>query len=101
MGATESSAEPGGAAEDALAKILAEADAAAAAEDWDRSIEKYRKLLNFDRAFQGAEAKLQWALRMRDIDALYRQGKAALQAQRYSEALTALRKARLMYASNY
>lgn len=101
MSARENSEEPNSAAEDALAKILAEADTAAAAEDWDRSIELYRKLLSFDRASQGAEAKLQWALRMREIDALYRQGKAALESKRYGDALASLRKARLMYASHY
>src|SRR5512142_1116137 len=100
MGTIENSADPGG-ADEAPAKILAQADAAAAAEDWDRSIELYRQLLSFDRVYQGAEAKLQWALRMRDIDALYRQGKAALASKRYDDALVALRKARLMYASHY
>ena len=82
-------------------RILQLAEAAAQAEEWDKTIELYRKLLAFDRAAQGAEAKLQWALRMRDIEALYRQGKAHLQAKQYGEALTALRKARLMYASHY
>jgi cyclophilin family peptidyl-prolyl cis-trans isomerase len=81
--------------------LLQQAEAAATAEDWDKTIEIYRKLLSFDRVIQGAEAKLQWALRMRDIDALYRQGKAELEAQHYDTALTALRKARLMYASHY
>ena len=81
--------------------LLRQAEAAAAAEDWDKTIEIYRKLLSFDRVIQGAEAKLQWALRMRDIDALYRQGKKELEAQHYDAALTALRKARLMYASHY
>src|SRR3990172_7079598 len=38
---------------------------------------------------------------LEEIDALYRQGKARLQAKQYGEALTALRKARLMYASHY
>ena len=81
--------------------LLQQAEAAATAEDWDKTIEIYRKLLSFDRVIQGAEAKLQWALRMRDIDALYRQGKAELGAQHYDAALAALRKARLMYASHY
>lgn len=82
-------------------KLLQEAEAAATAENWDKTVEIYRKLLSFDRVIQGAEAKLQWALRMRDIDALYRQGKTELEAQHYTEALAALRKARLMYASHY
>ncbi len=82
-------------------KLLRQAEAAAAAENWDKTVEIYRQLLSFDRVIQGAEAKLQWALRMRDIDTLYRQGKADLGAQRYNEALAALRKARLMYASHY
>lgn len=82
-------------------KLLCEAEAATAIEDWDKVITLYRQLLAFDRAVQGAEAKLQWALRMRDIEALYREGKAHLDAQRYAEALAAFRKARLMYASHY
>ncbi len=81
--------------------LLQQAEAAATAEDWDKTIEIYRKLLSFDRVIQGAEAKLQWALRMRDIDALYRQGKTELETQHYDAALTTLRKARLMYASHY
>ena len=82
-------------------RLLKEADEATAAEDWDTVIARYRQALSFDRALQGAEAKLQWALRMRDIDALYRQGKAELVARHYDAALAALRKARLMYASHY
>jgi peptidyl-prolyl cis-trans isomerase B (cyclophilin B) len=82
-------------------QLLQQAEISAAAEDWDKTIETYRTLLSFDRVIQGAEAKLQWALRMRDINALYLQGKAELQAQHYAEALAALRKARLMYASHY
>ena len=81
--------------------LLQQAEVSAAAEDWEKTIETYRTLLTFDRVIQGAEAKLQWALRMRDIEALYRQGKAELQAQHYAEALAALRKARLMYASHF
>ena len=82
-------------------QLLQQAEISAAAEDWEKTIETYRTLLTFDRVIQGAEAKLQWALRMRDIDALYRQGKTELEAQRYPQALAALRKARLMYASHY
>lgn len=82
-------------------KLLQEADAATTTGDWEKAITLYRKLLSFGRAMQGTEAKLQWALRMRDIDALYRQGKAHWEAQRYAEALAALRKVRLMYASHY
>ncbi len=81
--------------------LLKQADEATQAEDWDRVIALYRQLLSFDRVIQGAEAKLQWALRMKEIDTLYRQGKEHLQAKRYSDALAALRKARLMYASHY
>ncbi len=82
-------------------KILHDADVATAAEDWDAVIALYRQALAFDRALQGAEAKLQWALRMKEIDTNYQQGKAHLAAQHYPEALGALRKARLMYASHY
>lgn len=82
-------------------RLLKEADSAAVAENWERTIEIYRQLLARDRIIQGAEAKLQWALRMKDIDTWYRQGKEHLQAQRYDQALAALRKARLMYASHY
>jgi cyclophilin family peptidyl-prolyl cis-trans isomerase len=84
-----------------IARLLKEADDATAAEDWDKVITLYRQALAFDRALQGAEAKLQWALRMKDIDTLYRQGKEHLQAKRYDAALSALRKARLQYASHY
>jgi len=82
-------------------RLLQQADEATQAEDWNQVIALYRKVLSFDRVIQGAEAKLQWALRMKEIDTLYRQGKEHLQAQRYAEALAALRKARLMYASHY
>lgn len=84
-----------------IEQLLKQADEATQAEDWERVIATYRKLLSFDRVIQGAEAKLQWALRMKDIDTLYRQGKEHLQAKQYDQALTALRKARLMYASHY
>src|SRR5574341_1493099 len=92
---------PSQASTEEVEKILQEADAATAAEDWERVIALYRKLLSFDRVIQGAEAKLQWALRMREIDALYKQGQVHLKAQRYADALAVLRKARLMYASHY
>jgi cyclophilin family peptidyl-prolyl cis-trans isomerase len=82
-------------------QLLEQAEAAAAAEDWEKTIDTYRKLLSFDRVIQGSEAKLQWALRMRDIDTLYKQGKADLEAERYEPALVSLRKARLMFASHY
>lgn len=85
----------------AIEQLLKQADEATQAEDWERVIAAYRKLLSFDRVIQGAEAKLQWALRMKDIDTLYRQGKEHLQAKQYEPALAALRKARLMYASHY
>jgi len=81
--------------------LTKQADEATQAEDWDRVVTLYRKLLSFDRMIQGAEAKLQWALRMKDIDTNYRQGKEHLEAKRYDQALAALRKARLMYASHY
>lgn len=84
-----------------IESLLRQADEATQAEDWDRVIALYRQLLSFDRVIQGAEAKLQWALRMKEIDTLYRQGKEHLEAKRYSDALAALRKARLMYASHY
>lgn len=84
-----------------IAQLLHEADIATQAQDWDTVIARYRQLLAFDRVMQGAEAKLQWALRMKDIESWYQQGKAHLAAQRYSDALSALRKARLMYASHY
>ncbi len=84
-----------------IENILRDADAATAVEDWGRGIALYRQALTFDRALQGIEAKLQWALRMQNIDALYRQGKEYMQAQRYADALAAWRKARLMYASHY
>lgn len=91
--------EPGSSTE--VERLLKEADEATANEDWEKVIALYRQALSFDRALQGAEAKLQWALRMRDIDTLYRQGKTDLEGQRFDAALAALRKARLMYASHY
>ena len=84
-----------------IEQLLKEAETTAATENWDRTIEIYRQVLAFDRGIQGAEAKLQWALRMKDIETNYQQGKAHLEAKRYTEALAALRKARLMYASHY
>lgn len=80
---------------------LTQAEAAAKTEDWDRTVALYRKALEFDRYLQGVEAKLQWAIRMRDTENLYRQGKSDLEAGKFEEALTALRKARLLYASHY
>lgn len=98
---TPQNSSPAGTGNAEIDDLLQQAEAAATAENWDKTIEIYRKLLSFDRVIQGAEAKLQWALRMRDIDALYRQGKTELEAQHYDAALVALRKARLMYASHY
>lgn len=84
-----------------VSQWLAEADAAAKAEDWDKTISLYRQALEFDRYLDGGEAKLQWALRMREIDKLYHEGKAKLDAGDYEGALALLRKARVMYASHY
>ncbi len=84
-----------------IEQMTQQADEASKAEDWERTVALFRKLQDADRIIHGNEAKLQWALRMRDIDNLYKQGKSHLQAQRYNDALTALRKARLMYASHY
>lgn len=84
-----------------IERLLQEADAATQIEEWDRAIALYRQVLAFDQVYQGAEAKLQWALRMKEIDALYRQGKEQYAAKRYDAALTALRKVRLMYAGHY
>ncbi len=80
---------------------IKEADEAAKAEDWDRTVSLYRKAQEFDRYLDGIEAKLQWAIRMRDTEKLYRDGKAKLEAGKYEAALVPLRKARLMYASHY
>lgn len=87
--------------QDQVQQWIADADTAAKAEDWDKTIALYRKALEFDRYLQGIEAKLQWALRMRDIDKLYRDGKAKYEAGQYEAALAPLRKARVMYASHY
>ncbi len=99
MSSIENPREPSSAEQ--VQQWLAEAEAAAKAEDWERAVALYRKALDFDRSLQGAEAKLQWALRMRDIDALYRQGKSKLQQKQYEAALVDLRQARLKYASHY
>jgi cyclophilin family peptidyl-prolyl cis-trans isomerase len=80
---------------------LAEAEAASKAQDWDHTVALYRRALEFDRYLQGVEAKLQWAIRMRDTENLYQQGKSKLEAGKYEEALVPLRKARLLYASHY
>ena len=93
--------EHGTLSQEEIERMTQEADAASKAEDWDRAVALFRKLQDADRIIHGNEAQLQWALRMRDIDKLYRDGKAHLDAQRYPEALAALRKARLMYASHY
>lgn len=86
---------------DEISQWLAEAETAAKAEDWDKTIELYRKAMMVDRIREGVEAKLQWALRMRDIHKLYLDGKAKLEAGEYEAALIPLRKARVMYASHY
>lgn len=88
-------------AHDQIKEWLAEADVAAKAEDWEKTIALYRKALALDRIREGVEAKLQWALRMRDIDKLYHEGKAKFDAGEYEAALSPLRKARVMYASHY
>ena len=87
--------------DDQIKQWLAEADDAAKAEDWEQTIALYRKAMAVDRIREGAEAKLQWALRMRDIDKLYKEGKAKIDAGEYEAALAPLRKARVMYASHY
>lgn len=87
--------------DDQIKQWLAEADDAAKAEDWEQTIALYRKAMAVDRIREGVEAKLQWALRMRDIDKLYKEGKAKIDAGEYEAALAPLRKARVMYASHY
>lgn len=87
--------------DDQVTKLLAEADVAAKAQDWDKTIALYRKALVIDRIREGVEAKLQWALRMRDIEKLYQDGNAKFEAGEYEAALVPLRKARVMYASHY
>ncbi len=87
--------------DDEVKNLLAEADFAAKAENWEQTIALYRKALAIDRIREGVEAKLQWALRMRDIEKLYREGKAKLDAGENEAALAPLRKARVMYASHY
>jgi len=84
-----------------IEQLFQQAEQAVQAEDWDTAIARYRQVLEFDRAYHGAEAKLQWALRMKEIAALYQQGKEHLAAHRYADALAALRQARLLYAGHY
>ncbi len=87
--------------EDEVKQYLAQAEDAARAEDWETTIALYRKALAIDRIREGVEAKLQWALRMRDTEKLYQDGKAKFDAGDYEGALPPLRKARMMYASHY
>lgn len=87
--------------QDMVAQWLAEAQVASQAEEWDKAIALYRKAMTEDRIREGTEAKLQWALRMRDIDKLYHDGKTKFDAGDYEGALPPLRKARVMYASHY
>jgi cyclophilin family peptidyl-prolyl cis-trans isomerase len=101
MDTTENPRELSSAEQEQIQQWLAEAETASKAEDWDRTVALYRQALEFDRYLQGVEAKLQWAIRMRDTEGLYQQGKAKLEAGQYEEALIPLRKARLMYASHY
>lgn len=101
MSTPGSQREPSSAEQEQVQQWLASAEAASKAEDWDRTVALYRQALEFDRYLQGVEAKLQWAIRMRDTDSLYEQGKAKLEAGQYEEALAPLRKARLLYASHY
>ena len=86
---------------DEIDALTREADAASQAEEWERAIALFRQLQDADRIIHGNEAKLQWALRMREIEQLYQQGRAHLEAGRYADAVAALRKARLMFASHY
>ena len=101
MDTTENPRELSSTEQEQIQQWLAEAETASKAEDWDRTVALYRQALEFDRYLQGVEAKLQWAIRMRDTEGLYQQGKAKLEAGQYDEALIPLRKARLMYASHY
>ncbi|MGB8645718.1 MAG: peptidylprolyl isomerase [Anaerolineae bacterium] len=101
MSTTENPSESSSAEQDQVKQWLAEADVAASTEDWDRTVALYRKALEFDRYLQGVEAKLQWALRMRETENLYKQGKAKLEQGQYEGALADLRQARLKYASHY
>jgi cyclophilin family peptidyl-prolyl cis-trans isomerase len=84
-----------------IEQLFQQAEQAIQTEDWDTAIARYRQVIEFDRAYHGAEAKLQWALRMKEIAALYQQGKEHLAARRYADALAALRQARLLYAGHY
>ena len=97
----ETTADAAAPDQDMVAQWLAEAEVATKAEDWDKAIALYRKAMTEDRIREGTEAKLQWALRMRDIDKLYRDGKAKFDAGDFEGALPPLRKARVMYASHY
>ncbi len=89
------------ASEEELEALLGEADAIAQTEDWDKAIAAYRKVLSFDRFYRGTEAKLQWAIRMRDTENLYKKGQAELAAGQFANARQHLNKARLLYASSY
>ncbi|MGE5140643.1 MAG: peptidylprolyl isomerase [Rudaea sp.] len=101
MSTTNSPSQLSSSDQEQVQKWLAEAEEATKAENWDRAVAAYRRALEFDRALEGVEAKLQWALRMREIETLYRQGKAEMAAGSFEAALISLRKARTKYASHY
>jgi tetratricopeptide (TPR) repeat protein len=75
-------------------QLLREAEAFEQVEDWDNAVAKYRELNELDHLFEGAEAKLLFAVRERDCFRNYTEGKQLMAAGRYAEARDAFRKAK-------
>lgn len=75
-------------------QLLREAEACERAEAWEQAVAKYRELNELDHLYQGAEAKLLFALQERDSARYYREGQAHFAAGRYAEARDAFRKAK-------
>src|SRR5437763_15553843 len=75
-------------------QLLHEAEAFEQVEDWDNAVAKYRELNELDHLFQGAESKLLFAVRERECDRNYKEGKARMAAGDYPAAAAAFHKAK-------
>ncbi|MEP7200729.1 MAG: hypothetical protein ABI874_12985 [Chloroflexota bacterium] len=75
-------------------QLLREAEAFERVEDWDNAVTKYRELNALDHLFEGAESKLLFAVRERECQRNYVEGKALMAAGQYAEAREAFHKAK-------